>query len=175
MATRIHVERTDDGIRATELTPLSEDELAVLAYIPGHTNKQIAALLGVRPITVQKRISSILYTLNVQSRTEAVVHALERGWIAGYECTYNSVKGKKIMHDDQRRYYHLTAYRNGTLKEAWYNLSMAECTNKRKYCDAHGYPTLKQITNAPYMTQESAAVFEDEITQRAHQYLSIRE
>jgi len=71
------------------------------------------------------------------------------------------------MHDDQKRYYHLTAYKNGALRHGWYNLSMKDCTNKRKYCDLHGYTSYKWITNEPYTTQESIAVFEDKITERA--------
>jgi len=82
MALRIHIQHNDDGtLTVNELTPLSEQELAVLAYIPGHTNKQIAELLGISMATARGHVSTILYKLGVQSRTEAAVLALLHGWI----------------------------------------------------------------------------------------------
>jgi DNA-binding NarL/FixJ family response regulator len=62
-----------------ELTPR---ELQVLRLIAeGQSNKEIARALGISEHTVKFHVNAILGKLNVQSRTEAVVHATRLGLI----------------------------------------------------------------------------------------------
>jgi two-component system, NarL family, response regulator LiaR len=59
---------------------LSEREMQVLRYIAdGLTNRQIAQHLGISPGTAKVHVSSILAKLNVTSRTEAAVRAVQLG------------------------------------------------------------------------------------------------
>lgn len=61
---------------------LTERELSILNFAAqGQTNLQIGRLLGVSEHTVKSSISQILARLSLRHRTEAVVHALRRGWI----------------------------------------------------------------------------------------------
>lgn len=62
------------------LSPLSERETEVLALIAkGHSNKEIALVLGVTEGTVKLHVTSILSKLEVNARTEALVVAVQRG------------------------------------------------------------------------------------------------
>ena len=62
--------------------PLSSREIEVLDYIArGNSNKEIARALGISDQTVKNHITSILRKLAVNDRTQAVVYALQRGWI----------------------------------------------------------------------------------------------
>ncbi|MBI2858549.1 MAG: response regulator transcription factor [Chloroflexi bacterium] len=59
-------------------------EVEVLKRIAkGLSNKQIAVELGISQRTVQTHISNIFRKLEVRSRTEAVLRALQQGWFAG--------------------------------------------------------------------------------------------
>lgn len=61
---------------------LTERELQVLRHTArGSHTKQIAALMGVSPRTVEASFTSIFNKLGVSSRTEAIVHAASRGWL----------------------------------------------------------------------------------------------
>jgi DNA-binding NarL/FixJ family response regulator len=63
--------------------PLSARELEVLRLVAeGLPNKQIAARLSISEHTVKFHVNAIMGKLNVQSRTEAVVHATRMGLIA---------------------------------------------------------------------------------------------
>jgi DNA-binding NarL/FixJ family response regulator len=63
--------------------PLSPREIEVLDYIArGNANKEVARALGISDQTVKNHVTSILRKLNVNDRTQAVVYALRRGWIA---------------------------------------------------------------------------------------------
>jgi DNA-binding NarL/FixJ family response regulator len=65
----------DEGSEA-----LSEREMDVLRLLPsGSSNKAIAAELGVSENTVKSHISHIFTKLSVQTRTEAVSAAMQRG------------------------------------------------------------------------------------------------
>jgi DNA-binding NarL/FixJ family response regulator len=62
---------------------LTPRELEVLTLVAeGHSNKAIAARLGIRQSTVKDHVNSMLDKLGAQSRTEAVTLALRRGLIA---------------------------------------------------------------------------------------------
>lgn len=47
----------------------------------GMTNREIAGALAISVRTVQVHLSNIFGKLGVSSRTEAVLHALRKGWI----------------------------------------------------------------------------------------------
>ena len=62
--------------------PLSVREVEVLDYIAkGNSNKEIARSMGISDQTVKNHITSIMRTLAVNDRTQAVVYALRHGWI----------------------------------------------------------------------------------------------
>jgi len=61
---------------------LSERELEVLRRAAqGLANKEIAAVMGLSPRTVQSHLRHIMNKLGVASRVEAVVLAIRSGWI----------------------------------------------------------------------------------------------
>ena len=62
--------------------PLSRRELDVLTSIAqGNSNKEISRLLAISDQTVKNHVTAILRKLDVSDRTQAVLHALRRGWI----------------------------------------------------------------------------------------------
>jgi NarL family two-component system response regulator LiaR len=64
------------------LEPLTERELEVLKLAAkGMSNKDIAHHLSLSIRTVQAHLSTVFSKMQVGSRTEAVVQALQRGWI----------------------------------------------------------------------------------------------
>lgn len=74
----------DLAVRMSEriLSPLSERETAVLALIAkGRSNKEIASALNVTEGTVKLHVTNILTKLEVNTRTEALVVAVQRGII----------------------------------------------------------------------------------------------
>lgn len=61
---------------------LTERELGILQLVgKGMSNKQIGKKLFISDRTVQAHLSNIFSKLNVNSRTEAVMHAVRKGWI----------------------------------------------------------------------------------------------
>lgn len=66
---------------AGEVTPLTEDEMAVLRLVAqGADNQSIAQALHLSTGTVGNRLRSIYRKLNVSNRTEAALYALRKGW-----------------------------------------------------------------------------------------------
>ena len=62
---------------------LTEREMDILRLVgKGLTNKEIGRDLYISDRTVQAHLSNIFSKLNVSSRTEAVMHAVRKGWIA---------------------------------------------------------------------------------------------
>jgi DNA-binding NarL/FixJ family response regulator len=63
-------------------SPLTPREIEILDCVArGHSNKEIAQLLGISDQTVKNHITSILRKLAVNDRTQAVIYALRHGWI----------------------------------------------------------------------------------------------
>jgi DNA-binding NarL/FixJ family response regulator len=77
--------------------PLSRRELQVLELIArGSTNKEIAQELAISNQTVKNHVSSILRKLAVNGRMQAVIYAIQRGWIrdiSGASLSPNSSEG----------------------------------------------------------------------------------
>jgi DNA-binding NarL/FixJ family response regulator len=67
------------GSRTSQLSARETQVLRLAAG--GASNKQIASLLAVSIRTVHAHMSHILAKLGVGSRTEAVVHGLQHGWL----------------------------------------------------------------------------------------------
>ena len=62
--------------------PLTPREIEVLGVVAGgHSNKEVAAILGISDQTVKNHITAIMRKLAVNDRTHAVVYALRQGWI----------------------------------------------------------------------------------------------
>jgi two-component system, NarL family, response regulator LiaR len=61
---------------------LTERETATLRLVAkGHSNKDIADVLGVSEVTIKTHVSSILSKLNLSSRTQAALFALKEGLV----------------------------------------------------------------------------------------------
>jgi DNA-binding NarL/FixJ family response regulator len=70
-------------IKDGEPMPLTARQLTVLRYVAeGMTNRQIARAMGYSEHTIKAEMSAILAELCLKHRTEAVVHAVRRGWIS---------------------------------------------------------------------------------------------
>ncbi len=68
---------------ATVPSILTPRETEILAYIArGYMNKQVAHELGLSEHTIKNHLSSIMRKLEVNDRTQAVVLAIQSGWIA---------------------------------------------------------------------------------------------
>jgi DNA-binding NarL/FixJ family response regulator len=62
--------------------PLSDREMEVLeVVVRGLSNKEIAGALGISHQTVKNHVTSILRKFGVEDRTQAVVYALQHGWV----------------------------------------------------------------------------------------------
>ena len=70
---------------ATDATraPITERETEILSYAArGYGNKQIANALKISEQTIKNHMTSILRKLDANDRTQAVVMAMQSGWIA---------------------------------------------------------------------------------------------
>ena len=71
-----------------EYEGLTEREMEILRLVGrGLTNKDIGQQLYISDRTVQAHLSNIFSKLGVNSRTEAVMYAVRRGWISAGEAT----------------------------------------------------------------------------------------
>ncbi len=62
--------------------PLSPREMEVLSYLSlGQSNKEIAHHLGISHQTVKNHLASLFRKLGVEDRTQAVIYALQHGWV----------------------------------------------------------------------------------------------
>lgn len=76
------VQPPPSGQTQEELELLTERELEVLRQAArGRSNRDIAADLCLSTRTVQTHLSTVFAKMQVGSRTEAVVQALQRGWL----------------------------------------------------------------------------------------------
>jgi DNA-binding NarL/FixJ family response regulator len=62
------------------LTRRESEALRLLA--DGLSDREIATRLGISPKTVEKHVGAVLRKTGTSSRTAAVVHALDQGWLA---------------------------------------------------------------------------------------------
>ena len=70
------------GLFPSAPTVLTRRETEILSYIAeGLGNKQIASELGLSEQTVKNHLSSILRKLDVSDRTQAVLIAINNGWV----------------------------------------------------------------------------------------------
>ncbi|GAB3681907.1 response regulator transcription factor [Actinocorallia lasiicapitis] len=65
-----------------QLASLTERELAVLREVArGHTNMEVAAVLGIRPTTVKTHVNAILGKLGLRDRVQATIFAYDAGLV----------------------------------------------------------------------------------------------
>ncbi len=75
--------RLSQGERAEQAEELTEGEMAVLRLVAqGADNKTVAERLALSERTVANRLSEIYHKLHVNSRTQAALEALRRGWVS---------------------------------------------------------------------------------------------
>jgi len=90
--------------RAFSSSPLTRRETEVLDYIVrGYANKQIAAKLDISEQTIKNHMSSILRKLEVNDRTQAVVLAMNNGWVSSQAReSSETVTGSRIKISPQK-------------------------------------------------------------------------
>ncbi len=80
--------------------PLSPREVEVLGVVAqGHSNKEIATILGISDQTVKNHITAIMRKLAVNDRTHAVVYALRHGWITDVPAARRGAAAPNAAHD----------------------------------------------------------------------------
>ncbi|MBV8518982.1 MAG: response regulator transcription factor [Acidobacteria bacterium] len=67
------------GAASDELTAREREVLTMVAY--GHTNKEIAAVLGITVKTVETHKANGMQKLDIGSRADLVRYALSQGWL----------------------------------------------------------------------------------------------
>ena len=66
-------------------SPLTPRELEILSYVArGFINKQVAYKLSISEQTIKNHMTSVLRKLDANDRTQAVVMALQYGWISSH-------------------------------------------------------------------------------------------
>ena len=84
------IRRLQGGIDL-ELEGIHSRQLEIIQLIArGMSNKEIGAALGISDKTVGSHINSIFRKLGVNTRTEAVFHAINRGWIGKDDILVNT-------------------------------------------------------------------------------------
>ena len=72
--------------------PLSHREIQILSYIAnGHTNKEVAHILGISEQTIKNHVSAILRKLNANDRAHAVAMAIKNQWVTVTENEKGSI------------------------------------------------------------------------------------
>lgn len=71
--------RHDHSAATSILTEREREIVTMVAY--GHTNKEIAAALGITVKTVEAHKSNLMHKLDITSRAELVRFALAQGWM----------------------------------------------------------------------------------------------
>jgi DNA-binding NarL/FixJ family response regulator len=78
-AARILAKGMRHRVEESPIEPLTERELEVLSLVGhGRSNKEIATDLGITERTARTHVSNILGKLDLQSRTQAALYAVER-------------------------------------------------------------------------------------------------
>jgi len=73
-------------------TPLTHREIQILSYIAnGHTNKEVAHILGISEQTIKNHVSAILRKLNANDRAHAVAMAIKNQWVTVTENEQGSI------------------------------------------------------------------------------------
>ncbi len=73
----------EERLRKTNDAMPSLRQMQILEYaMVGKSNQEIAYILGIREKTVKNHLTSAFRKMDVANRTQAVVHALQRGWLA---------------------------------------------------------------------------------------------
>jgi DNA-binding NarL/FixJ family response regulator len=67
------------GARSGEVTPREREVLTMVAW--GHTNKEIASVLGITVKTVETHKTNAMEKLEIASRAELVRYAMAQGWL----------------------------------------------------------------------------------------------
>lgn len=67
------------GSDSSLLTPREQEVVTMVAY--GHTNKEIAGILGITVKTVEAHKANLMQKLGITSRAELVRFALAQGWL----------------------------------------------------------------------------------------------
>ena len=75
----ISTDFTNEKELEDNLTPRQRDVLHQLA--DGKSNKEIGSVLNLTESTVRAHVAAILKTFNVNNRTQAVHHAMQKSWI----------------------------------------------------------------------------------------------
>jgi DNA-binding CsgD family transcriptional regulator len=71
-----------DPGRTPPAMPLTPREIQVLHLLAdGLSDREVAGRLGISPKTVEKHVGAVLRKTGTTSRTAAVVHGLDRGWL----------------------------------------------------------------------------------------------
>jgi len=73
-------------------TPLTHREIQILSYIAnGHTNKEVAHILGISEQTIKNHVSAILRKLNANDRAHAAAMAVKNQWVMVTENEQGSI------------------------------------------------------------------------------------
>lgn len=78
VANRLAQELLEESPRFEDLTAREKEVLQLIAS--GASNKEIAQALVIAEKTVKAHVSNLLAKLNLQSRTQAALQAIQRGW-----------------------------------------------------------------------------------------------
>jgi len=88
IARKILQEFSHPSDRGSGTDPLTEREVEVLQLVAqGQSNRQISDRLVISEATVRTHVSNILAKLNLSSRTQAALYALQKGLVSLHDAT----------------------------------------------------------------------------------------